>query len=127
MVANDLDPRDRWLGLRCMRSAIDPIPYAMKDKENKRVPMRGRAQAAAEFLAEKIWGETQAGTTPSSSSQTLPKVVRTHLNMRQDEFKIEELIRIIRKLKRRKTPGPDEVPIEFFKEMQAPALRDMLE
>ena len=127
MVAEDLDPRDRWLGLKCLRKDIDPIPYAMKDKPSKRVPMRGRAQAAAEYLAEKIWGEVDTERSSSASVAPPPKIVDAPLNMKQEDFELDELIKAIRRLKRRKTPGPDGTPIELFKELQGPALGDILD
>jgi len=127
MVAEDLDPRDRWFGLKCLRKDIDPIPYAMKDKANKRVPMRGRAQAAAEYLAEKIWGEVDTERSSSASVAPPPKIVDAPLNMKQEDFELDELIKAIRRLKRRKSPGPDGTPIELFKELQGPALGDILD
>ena len=104
MVAHDLDPRDRWLGLKCLRTAIDPIPYAMKDTNQQRVPMRRRAQAAAEFLADKIWGNPGGESTPSSPSEPPGKIFLDDLHMKTCEFNLQDLIMAIRKMKRRKTP-----------------------
>ena len=126
MVQNDLDPRDRWLGLQCLRKEAEPIPYALKDKNKQHVPMERKAQAAADFLATKIWGETQENSGPAGH-QSASKIVQQPINMKLDAFDMTELIKAIRKLKRRKTPGPDDVPIELFKELDEPALTDVLQ
>jgi hypothetical protein len=126
MVENDLDTRDRWLGLRCLRKDFEPIPYALKDKNKQHVPMERKAQAAADFLAEQIWGETQRNEEPDQS-HTPSKIVQEELKISQSVFDIDELIKAIRKLKRRKTPGPDEVPIELFKELDEAALISILQ
>ena len=43
------------------------------------------------------------------------------------DINMDELFWAIRKLKRNKAPGPDNIPIEFFKEMQEPQLQIILE
>jgi hypothetical protein len=99
----------------------------MKDTNQKRVPMRRRAQAAAEFLADKIWGNPGGERTPSSPSESPGKIVLDDLQTKTCEFNLQDPIMAIRKMKRRKTPGPDDVPIEFFKELQEPALYEILD
>ena len=88
--------------------------------------MERKAQVAADFLAEQIWDETQRREEPDQS-RTPNKIVREELNINQNIFDTHELIKAIRKLKRRKTPGPDEVPLELFKELDEVALINLLQ
>ena len=43
------------------------------------------------------------------------------------DINMDELFWAIRKFKRNKAPGPDNIPIEFFKEMQELQLQIILE
>ena len=61
MVSKDLDVREYWLGLKQLKKGYCPIPYALKDARGKTVSLGARAEAAAEFLAEK-YGEGQKAT-----------------------------------------------------------------
>ena len=45
--------------------------------------------------------------------------------METREIELKVLIQVIRKLNRRKTPGPDGVPIEFLKELHGDILEEI--
>ena len=49
-------------------------------------------------------------------------IVHENLNMNTALFSLEEINTAIGKLKRHKTPGPDTIPVEFFKEMTEDSL-----
>ena len=129
-VDKDLDIRDRWLGIRMLRKGYEPIPLAMKNAAGKHVPMPRRAEEAAEFLATKIWGRPTDNIVqdPQDTSSAGP-IIDQEPKIQDSNITLEETLWAIRKLKRRKAAGPDGVPMEFFKEMQEPALlklRDLL-
>ena len=52
MVDKDLDVRDRWMGIRYLKKGYQPIPYRIKDEEDKRVAVGNKAHEAANFLAK---------------------------------------------------------------------------
>ena len=59
MVDSKLDVRDQFMGLKNLRRPYVPVPVGMKDEQGKHVPMSKRAQSAADFLGDRIWGEAQ--------------------------------------------------------------------
>eukprot|EP00969_Alexandrium_andersonii_P367717 15471308-Alexandrium_andersonii.AAC.1 len=65
MVSTELDERDFWL-----EEGYQPIPYALRDVRGKTVSLGGRAQAAAEFLATRIWGAEQGSGSESLTGRT---------------------------------------------------------
>jgi hypothetical protein len=83
------------------------------------------AQHAAKYLSETQWGTnnqnepTQIDETviipPENQGYTIPPPT------------IEETRHAIRKLKRRKAPGPDEVPTELLKELSIENLEELQE
>ena len=56
-VDKDLDVRDRWLGIRELKSKYNPILYHNKDKEGKHLSWTQRAQKAAEYLSQQQLGK----------------------------------------------------------------------
>ena len=56
MLSNELDLRDRWLGIRNLKRPYQPTPYYQHDKDGKHIKIRDRAEAAANFLGTGVWG-----------------------------------------------------------------------
>jgi len=114
MVRQDLDPRDRWAGLRRLKKQWVPNPYSLMNAQKKHVPRHDRAHVAALYLYETQWGQirTAAVQLPIQHlAQQLPSVYNIEV------ISWAELNAALRRLKRRKSPGPDGVPMEFFKEL----------
>ena len=59
----DLDVRDKWLGLRNLRSNYNPHPYSRTTKHGEHVHTKQRAQKAAEDLGTTQWGESEERRT----------------------------------------------------------------
>ena len=57
-LTKDLDIRDRWMGIRELKTKYNPIPFHNKDKEGKHIQWKDRAQRAAEHLSTQQWGKT---------------------------------------------------------------------
>ena len=68
----DLDIRDRWLGIRQLKSKFAPTPYHNRDKQGKHIPWKERAQTAAEHLSQNQWGkpDNQKKTEDNKDEET---------------------------------------------------------
>ena len=123
MVSKDLDIRDRWMGIRALKKGYQPIPYRLKNTHGRRVTVGNKAEEAAKFLEQKIWGAT--GYDSPISTQRGP-IYQTPLNIREGPISMSELKDVIKDLKRHKAAGPDKIPAEFFKEMDQDSRRHVL-
>ena len=83
-----------------------------------------QAQEAATFLGQKIWGKPSANE-PEAAKRTT-KILDNEVGINTEYITMEELFWAIKKLKRRKTPGPDGIPIEWYKEMDEEMLGNIL-
>ena len=125
----DLDIRDKWLGIRQLKQEYQPNPYARKTKEGKHIPQHQRAQRAAEYLATEQWGKKRKRTDEEEEEPTRKrtnKIKRTNDSEKDyntEEITLEEIWNTLKKFKRRKAPGPDEIPIELFKEMNDESMK----
>ena len=59
-LSKDLDIRDRWLGIRELKSKYNPTPYHNRTKQGEHVKWSDRAQKAAEYLSSHQWGKAEA-------------------------------------------------------------------
>ncbi len=87
------------------------------------MPQNQRAEAAALYLAKEHWGKPaqeeqkdlsnlqRYNTAPISSPNPTRKQYNTWI------ISFEEFNKVVKKLKRHKACGPDDVPMEVFKEM----------
>ena len=62
----------------------------------------------------------------SVTNQKLEKITKQKQNYNLDEITYQELIAVIKKFKKGKAPGPDEVPMEIFKQMNKGNLEEIL-
>ena len=118
-VSKELDVRDRWAGIRALKKDYNPTPYNRKDKQGKIVAQKDRAETAAKFLAENQWGKTATVNTVKFNNVD---IVRQRRNNTRDflaarPMTLEDVEHAVDKLKRHKAPGPDQTPIELFKEL----------
>ena len=114
ICSKELDTRDRWMGIRQLKQGYQPTPYHRKSRKGEHVKLRNRAGATAEYLAKDHWGKIEdyiPAILPSTN------IVKKELKFRTTEITVEEIKHRLRKFKRRKAPGPDGIPMEFFLEM----------
>ena len=76
--------KDRWHGVNSQRKAFAPIFNQQLDMNGNRIKFGKRADATAEYLAEKQWGN-QNETEPKVNP---PKVIQEqlHINKRQNQL-----------------------------------------
>ena len=58
-LEKDLDVRDKWLGIKRLKSTYRPMPYDRNDETGKHVRKKERAVFAARYLKIKQWGKTR--------------------------------------------------------------------
>jgi len=125
----NLDIRDKWLGIKYLKTVKNRKLYERADIHGQNVDFASQAEAAAVYLESVQWGESQdAG---NNNTQTEPKPLREKVrdfirNRRSPtrgfehsfdtgSFTLPELQVLLKRLKSGKACGPDELPMEFFK------------
>jgi hypothetical protein len=125
----DLDLRSQWLGIRRLRKEYQPTPFSRRGKQGAHIPLDRRAEESALFLANEVWarrdkeGVSAAEVWPDTE---YPRILEEGLGMEVGPITGGELAYAIWRLKRRKAPGPDGVPIELFKEMNEENRKEVL-
>lgn len=124
-VTEDMDVRDKWLGIKYLKQKFAPNLYERADRFGKTVSLKQRADAAADYLAEKQWGPPAPLT--ANEQAEFNNYYTTNRNTRvgdydESELTLAELKLIIKKMKRNKAAGPDDIPMEYFKWLDDTAL-----
>ena len=121
-VDHQLDIRDKWMGIKAMKRTYNPLPYSRKNSAGKIVPLAERPEASAKYLAEVQW-----------KRPPLPPLTYTNMYYEPPdhyyiwgELNIYDLMEAIRRLKRHKTPGPDGIKAEIFKELEDENIEKLL-
>ena len=120
-----LDVRDTWLGIRHLKKGYTPQPYHRKTTEGKHIPLHERAEETAKYLAKEQWGKA-AGHTDDTPFRTR-KIIKDPISVNIGEITMEEIQHRLKKLKRRKSPGPDNIPMELFLEMNEASMEKVRE
>ncbi len=102
---------------------FQPNTYSRRTKQGMHIPKQDIAEASAQYLATELWG-TSSASTQNIPTDPLPIPEQIY---NTDLLTIGELSRAIAKLKRHKTPGPDNTPTEFFKEMHGDSKLSLLQ
>lgn len=129
-IEQDLDVREKWLGIRQLKNKFTPHPYSRIDHDSgEHIHRNNRAQKAADYLTNKQWGHED--TKENRESRRNKQLTSNIINRNTEQYNIgeittPELKNIIRKLKRNKAPGPDEIPTELFKELNEENLEYIL-
>ena len=124
----DLDCRDQWMGIKRLKEQYQPNPYHRKTKEGTHIKKEERAKEAAKYLSKEQWGiNEEIKQQQQREGIRKDRIIEENENYNTQEITLQELKQIIKKFKRRKAPGPDEIPMEIFKEMDDENLANTLE
>eukprot|EP00969_Alexandrium_andersonii_P062179 2739639-Alexandrium_andersonii.AAC.1 len=113
-VAGELDVRDRWLGVRRMRSKYAPNPYCRRDAEGKHVPKEMQAEACAKYLETVVWAGPDNDVPEQDiwPEEEYPNLYESPPDLGYEPLSLEEVHQAVFNMKRRKAPGPDGITAE---------------
>ena len=107
-----MDPRDKWMGIKQLKSEYRPQPYHRRDRAGRTIEANKTAEAFAAHLAE-TWKHTPTPPHEISGNKLpipdLPYII--------GDITIDEIQAQIKRLKKNKATGPDEIPMEVIKEL----------
>ena len=61
-ISNDLDLQEKWIGIRQLKKGYAPMPFHRNNSKGNHVKCHERAEATAEYLATKQWGQSETDT-----------------------------------------------------------------
>lgn len=122
-VSTDVDLRGRRLGIRELKRKYDPTPFHNKNAEGIHIQHKQGAQEAVTHLSEKQWG-TNTGNEEQIIIET-PIIDRNTEQYNIDYPTLIEIQRAIRKLRRRKAPGPDDIPTQLLNKLKEDNIREV--
>ena len=111
-IREDMDPRDKWMGIKQLKSEYRPQPYHRRDRAGRTIEANKTAEAFAVHLAE-TWKHTPTPTHEISEN----KLPIPDLPYMLGDITIDEIQAQIKRLKKNKATGPDEIPMEVIKEL----------
>ena len=133
-----MDMKEKWNGSKILRQDFKPNVYARRDKDGNQVELDRRAESMAACLEEVHWGEGAAakeGSSEGSANTEARGGIRTevhalvldHLSLCKKEavvnieldrpFEGKELEECIRRAKRNKAAGTDNITADWLKDL----------
>ena len=108
-IDKDLSEKYRWMGLRSIKQGYKPQPYYRSDKHGNSISFDKQAEATAEYLETVQWAKVEE-TKPESMSKKTQwyHKDRGHINRHPPNYDTgiitrEEFVRIIKRMKKRKS------------------------
>ena len=147
-ISEDMKMKERWDGAKKLRQEYKESVYARRDKDGAEVSLDGRAEALAAYLEEIHWGQSTSATLSSGRSQEaniyqsevekmVDEKVRAHLQQAKEDasvsdeldspFEEKELDACIRKMKRNKATGTDNITTDWLKDLNSDNRRRLLQ
>ena len=104
-TSHTLDVKDRWLGLKRLRSEYVPKVYEKADMHGTPHPPSEHAQITAEYLRDRQWGDhigpSGDNTNHRYKGLTYRKLNRYHPDYNIFEITLDEIKLFIKKAKKR--------------------------
>ena len=95
----------------------------MQDAKGQHVPLYQRAQCAANFLGDQIWGEAQPEPEKLIDQIAQHRLVTDPLGLNLSDITLLEIEKACHNFKRGKAAGPDGLPADIFKELDKEGLK----
>ena len=92
-IDKDLDVREKFAGLRELKTPYKPIPYSQRRKDGTKVKIRDRAEAAVQFFEQEIWDNQ---TEPITKRE---KIMKQKLQYNTELITKEEFDEVLKKIK----------------------------
>jgi len=114
--------KDKWLGIKYIKKKFSPNLYERANTQGHTVGVQDRANAAAEYLESKHWGKPNTQAPPNEPVNI--RRVRPPSDNRFDlgDFSVAELKSLLKRLKKNKATGPDNIPTGFYQWLDGEAL-----
>ena len=114
------------MGIKYIKQKHSPNLYERANARGETVNLGDRAQAAADYLAEKQWGQPNIPRVEQGNYYTANRNTRqNHYNL--DNISLAELKRTVKRMKKHKATGPDEIPMEYLMWLDDEALKEIQE
>ena len=100
----------KWEGLKHMRKTFQLKRTRFKDKDGQIISESQVAEEAAKYLASEQWEHPSNQVEPDSADYKNHESIKFKeglLSISDEEFSLEEVNSVIRKLKNKKAPRPD--------------------
>ena len=125
MIKAEMDIRDKWMGIKRIKFTYQPNGYSRKASTGEHVPIGKIAEETATHLATEQWGyKTEKPQFRNTNRGYVPTVTPV---FDFGPLRLIELKEILLKFKKHKAPGPDELPMDIIKTMNAAALMEIVE
>ncbi len=121
-MTEDLDIRDKWLGIKYLKNNFKPKLHECADKHGNKIGPKQRAEATAEYLEAVQWRPHPNDNDivdpnryePPKQRDGAPKSRNTRQNVYNiNDFTVPEVAAFLNKAKKRKACGPDQIPMDF--------------
>ena len=93
-VTKQLDIRDKWMGIKYIKQKHSPNLYEQANARGESVNLGDRAQAAADYLAEKQWGQPNIPSVAQGNYYTANRSLNNIYNL--DNISLAELKELLR-------------------------------
>jgi len=115
ITESELDIRDKWLGIKFIKTTHKAKLYERKNRQGELVTFKQQAEAAADYLEKDQWGIQTEQREERETSRLHIKRNKFENHYNTANFTVQEIKCLIKILKRNKATGPDEIPMEFYK------------
>ena len=118
--------KEDWLEIKQTKKGSMPKYTRLKHKDGTIATSAERPDLLADYFEKIQWGNVKPAETKAAHNTT--KEFRNNLlfkeraNIKTGPYEFQELSVVIKKMKHKKAPGPDEIPADLFKAMDNESL-----
>ena len=119
-----------WKEVKQTKKGFVPRYAKLKHTNGVVATSEERPDLLADYFEKKQWGNTKTAETAAKHDST--KEFRNNLlfgtmaDIKTGQYELKELKTVLKKMKKKKAPGPDEIPADLFKVMDDESLEIVL-